>query len=120
MDSDKRIKEKDIWTFKICIFGNATVGKTTLVRRLITGKFFLKTQVSIGIDIGIKAIEVEGNRIIFQIWDFGGEERFRFLLPSYSRGALGAIFMFDITKRPSLENLNDWLEVFTKDLKEKT
>ncbi len=46
-----------------------------------------------------------------QIWDFAGEDRFRFLLPSYLMGASGGIFMFDITRYSSLKNFSDWLRI---------
>ncbi|MHA2131602.1 MAG: Rab family GTPase, partial [Promethearchaeota archaeon] len=74
--------------------------------------------VTIGLDIGVKDLKIEGNTIVLQIWDFGGEERFRFLLPSYARGAAGGIFMFDVTRRPSLRNLDEWLDVFRNEQKE--
>ncbi|TFG08519.1 MAG: GTP-binding protein [Promethearchaeota archaeon] len=47
-----------------------------------------------------------------QIWDFAGESRFRFILPSYLLGASGAIFMYDITRYSSFKNFNSWYEVF--------
>jgi len=54
--------------------------------------------------------------IKLQIWDFGGEERFRFFLPIYARGSSGGIFMYDITRISSLNNLNEWLSIFKEQL----
>jgi small GTP-binding protein len=54
---------------------------------------------------------VDGESVDLQIWDFGGEDRFRFLLPAYALGAQGGIFMYDITSILSLSHMNDWLEV---------
>lgn len=103
--------------FKLMIFGNGGVGKTTLVSRYLTGLFTLGSM-TIGVDFHIKQVDVSGKKITLQIWDFAGEERFRFLLPSYVAGANGAIFMFDITRYTSLTNLNEWLEVFKKGFKD--
>ena len=97
--------------FKVCIFGDGGVGKTTLIRRYLTGMFDSTLKMTIGVDFHIKQIEIENKRITLQIWDFAGEERFRILLPSYVRGAKGGIFMFDITRYSSLINLDEWLEV---------
>ena len=97
--------------FKVCIFGDGGVGKTTLIRRYLTGMFDSTLKMTIGVDFHIKKIEIEKKRITLQIWDFAGEERFRILLPSYVRGAKGGIFMFDITRYSSLINLDEWLEV---------
>jgi len=102
-------------TFKICIFGDGGVGKTTLLRRYVSGEFILDTKVTVGVDIAVKEVEIEGSLIRLQIWDFGGEERFRFLLPAYGRGSSGGIFMFDITRLSTLDNVDEWLEVFRKE-----
>ena len=59
----------------------------------------------------VKSIEIEGKKVKLQIWDFGGEERFRFLLPTYVRGATGCIFMYDITNYSSIAHIDDWLMV---------
>ena len=101
--------------FKICILGNGGVGKTTLMRRFLTGRLDLETKMTIGLDIGMKEMKIDESEIILQIWDFAGEERFRFFLPSYSLGASGGIFMFDITRPSSLHDIEEWLSVFTPD-----
>lgn len=100
--------------FKIIIFGDGGVGKTTLVSRYLTGLFKGNTTITIGVDFHIKKIDLEDKKISLQIWDFAGEERFRFLLPNYVKGAAGGIFMYDITRYSSLKNITDWLEVFRK------
>ncbi|MFX1256967.1 MAG: Rab family GTPase [Promethearchaeota archaeon] len=100
--------------FKVCIFGDGGVGKTCLVNRYLTGLFKTDTSITIGVDFSLKRLDIEGKKIMLQIWDFAGEDRFRFLLPSYANGASGGIYMFDITRNTSLNNLSDWLEVFRK------
>ncbi|MFW9898010.1 MAG: Rab family GTPase [Candidatus Thorarchaeota archaeon] len=95
--------------FKLCIFGDGGVGKTTLVNKYLSGVFEGNLGITIGLDFHVKTVEVNGFKVKLQIWDFAGEERFRFLLPSYLRGASGGIFMYDITRYSSLKNLNEWL-----------
>ncbi|MFX0137586.1 MAG: Rab family GTPase [Candidatus Hodarchaeota archaeon] len=97
--------------FKVVFFGDGGVGKTTLINRYVTGVFKSDSIITIGVDFHVKKIEIEGKRVSLQIWDFAGEDRFRFLLPSYVIGASGGIFMFDITRYTSLKNFNDWLEI---------
>lgn len=103
--------------FKVCIFGDGGVGKTSLVNRYLTGVFTGDTTMTIGVDFHIKKIETENKKVALQIWDFAGEDRFRFLLPSYVRGAAGGIFMYDITRYSSLKNIGDWMEVLKKGTK---
>lgn len=98
--------------FKVCIFGDGGVGKTSLVKRYLTGLFTGDSGMTLGVDFHMKKFEFHGKRVSLQIWDFAGEGRFRFLLPGYVKGASGGIFMFDITRVSSLRNFGDWLEIF--------
>ena len=98
-------------TFKICIFGDAGCGKTTLTQRFLTNLFKSDSTMTIGVDFQVKSLEVAGKKVKLQIWDFGGEERFRFLLPTYVRGANGCLFMYDITNYSSIAHIDDWLMV---------
>ena len=103
--------------FKICIFGDGGVGKTSLVNRYLTGVFTEGTAMTLGVDFHVKSIQFNNMEIGLQIWDFAGEEEFRHLLPRYVLGASGGIFMFDLTRYNSLHHLDDWLEVFKEGLK---
>ena len=104
-------------TYKVVIFGDAGCGKTTLTQRFLTNLFKSDTKMTIGVDFEVKSLEVDGKKIKLQIWDFGGEERFRFLLPTYVRGANGALFMYDVTNYSSLAHIDDWLLVVRKEIK---
>ena len=99
-------------TFKIILIGESRVGKTSLTSRYLTGLFDDDIKRTIGVNIEVKDMIKEGLNIKLQIWDFGGEERFRFFLPSYVSGASAGIFMYDITRYESLNNIKAWLEVF--------
>ena len=100
--------------FKVCFFGDGGVGKTTLIGRYITGIFKTNQSLTIGVDFHVKKIKVDNKIVSLQIWDFAGENRFRFLLPSYVLGASGGIFMYDITRFSSLKNFPEWIEIFKK------
>ncbi len=103
--------------FKVCLFGDGGVGKTTLINRYLTGVFKGNSEMTIGVDFHIKKLDIQGKRVSLQIWDFAGEGRFRFLLPSYVLGASGGIFMFDITRYTSLKNFYEWLDIFKRGYK---
>ena len=103
-------------TFKICIFGDGGVGKTTLINKYLTGVFKGDTTITIGVDFHMKVVKMYGMKVKLQIWDFAGEERFRFLLPGYMRGASGGIFMYDTTRYSSLKHIDDWMEALNTDI----
>lgn len=98
--------------FKVLIFGDGGVGKTTLVNRYLSGLFKSNYKITIGADFFMKKLYLDENKITLQIWDFAGEERFRFLLPRYVEGSNGAIFMYDMTRYSSILNIYEWLGSF--------
>ncbi len=100
--------------FKICIFGDGGVGKTTLINRYISGRFSDSFKMTIGVEFYIKNLEFNNLRVQLQIWDFAGEQQFKNLLPNYIIGASGGLYMYDISRFSSLKNLDDWLKIAKK------
>ena len=103
--------------FKLCIFGDGGVGKTTFVTRYTKGVFDEDLKMTIGADFSVKEINVDGESAMLQIWDFGGEDRYKILFPSFVKGAQGGIYIFDLTRYFSLRNIDDWLSFFTEEMK---
>jgi len=93
------------------MLGDAAVGKTSLTIRFISGFFLEDLKLTIGVDFYSKTTNFNKKKVKLQIWDFGGEERFRFLLHQYCKGANAAFFLYDITKRLSLDHLPDWTQI---------
>lgn len=54
-------------------------------------------------------IQVEGKTVKAQIWDTAGQERYRAITSAYYRGAVGALLVYDITKRQTFDNVQRWL-----------
>ncbi len=98
-------------TFKIIMFGDGGVGKTSLAHRFLTGIFSEGRNVTIGVEFYVKNLTIQGKNIRLQIWDFGGEQRFRFLLPNYCRGCNGGLFVYDVTNLATLHSLHEWMDV---------
>ena len=97
---------------KLIIAGDGGVGKVQLVQKYVTGIFKNDARITIGVEFFIKDMYVEGfGSIRLQCWDFGGEERFRFLLPTYLKGVNGILFLFSLTDMLTLSNFDDWLPI---------
>lgn len=54
-------------------------------------------------------IQIEGKTVKAQIWDTAGQERYRAITSAYYRGAVGALLVYDITKRQTFDNVQRWL-----------
>ncbi|MHA2398587.1 MAG: Rab family GTPase [Promethearchaeota archaeon] len=99
------------YTFKILLVGDASVGKTSFTKRYCYNVFNPSERLTIGVDFHIKTIELNSKNIKLQIWDVGGEERFRFLLPTYCLGATAAFLLYDITRPSTLDNISEWISI---------
>lgn len=74
---------------------------------------------SMGVDINIKNLIVDNINVSLQIWDLVGEERFKPMFPFYLRGSSGGIFMYDITRENTLNNIGEWLNIFKNSIETK-
>lgn len=100
---------------KILVLGDGGVGKTTLLYRYVNGVFVDSTKMTIGSDFIVKKLVIPDenyeNRLTLLFWDFAGQERFRFVLKDYTKGAEGVLLVFDLTRFNSLQGLYNWVDV---------
>lgn len=54
-------------------------------------------------------MDIDGKEIKAQIWDTAGQERFRAVTSAYYRGAMGALLVYDISRRQTFESIGRWL-----------
>jgi small GTP-binding protein len=95
--------------YKIIAAGDGGVGKTSLLQRYVDDKFSADTKMTIGTNVFHKDITLKNDILCsLQLWDFGGQARFRFLLDTFVRGTSGSFLMFDLTDYDSFENLQNW------------
>ncbi|MBD3254342.1 MAG: GTP-binding protein [Candidatus Lokiarchaeota archaeon] len=99
------------YTFKILLLGDASVGKTSFTKRYCYNIFNPSERLTIGVDFHVKTIKIKDSSVKLQIWDVGGEERFRFLLPTYCLGANAAFLLYDITRPETLDNIPEWTSI---------
>jgi GTP-binding nuclear protein Ran len=105
------------------MMGDGGVGKTTFVERIVTGKFNSSTKMTIGVDFQViqQVVELEDEdpiQLTISVWDLGGESQFRFILPSYIKGANGGLLMYDASRYLTSTHLPDWVDLWRKHTKE--
>ena len=96
---------------KIITIGDGGVGKTTMLHRYKEGEFKDDTQMTYGVDFFVKELEIEGTKLLLQIWDLGGQDQFRFLHNERALGIKGGIFMFDLTRIDTLGMIEEWISL---------
>lgn len=109
---------KDEIEYKLILLGDTSVGKTCLFKKLTTGIFMDKNVSTVGIDRRTITIDIDveennkkiSKKIILNIIDTAGEERFKAITKTYYKGSDGAVLLYDITEKKSFEHINIWIE----------
>jgi len=96
------------YLFKIVTVGSAAVGKTSIIIRYTTGKFREYYAPTLGADFSVKGMEIGDNKVKLQIWDLGSQDFLGHVRAGYYQGARGVIYMYDVTRPKSLEELWAW------------
>ena len=96
---------------KILVIGDGGVGKTTLIHRLVTGRYS-DQPMTIGMGFATKVMrKSDGQEVKLQLWDIGGQSRFRLFLPSAKGGAKGIVLVFDLSRPSTFVKLDDWVRL---------
>ncbi|XP_068658666.1 ras-related protein RABA6b-like [Aristolochia californica] len=97
------------YLFKAVMIGDSAVGKSNLLSRFARDDFRLDSKPTIGVEFACRNVRIGDKLVKAQIWDTAGQERFRAITSSYYRGALGALLVYDVTRRITFENLPKWI-----------
>ncbi|TYH10569.1 hypothetical protein ES288_A07G187400v1 [Gossypium darwinii] len=98
------------YLFKIVLIGESAVGKSNLLSRFARNEFDNNSKATIGVEFQTQVVEIHGKEIKAQIWDTAGQERFRAVTSACYRGAVGALIVYDITRRSSFDSIKRWLD----------
>jgi GTP-binding nuclear protein Ran len=103
-----------ITTFKVCILGNARVGKSTFIKRHITGEYDKNYIPTIGVEVHPLVFHTTRGIIKLNLWDCAGEPRYCGLGDSYYFKADAALLLFSLDIRKSYDDLNKWYQAFNR------
>ncbi|KAH1124569.1 hypothetical protein GLYMA_06G070700v4 [Glycine max] len=98
----------DYPSFKLVIVGDGGTGKTTFVKRHLTGEFEKKYEPTIGVEVHPLDFFTNCGKIRFYCWDTAGQEKFGGLRDGYYIHGQCAIIMFDVTARLTYKNVPTW------------
>lgn len=101
-------QEAEIPTFKCVLVGDGGTGKTTFVKRHMTGEFEKKYVATLGVEVHPLIFHTNRGPIRFNVWDTAGQEKFGGLRDGYYIQGQCAIIMFDVTSRVTYKNVPNW------------
>ena len=89
--------------------GDSGVGKSCLLDKFLDDSSTNNFISTIGVDIRTRETIINNKKVKVQVWDTGGQQRYRPILASCYRGALGVIIVFDVTNKMSFQNIKQWM-----------
>ncbi|KAI3450805.1 hypothetical protein Pfo_007470 [Paulownia fortunei] len=98
------------YLFKIVVIGDSAVGKSNLLSRFARDEFDHNSKATIGVEFQTQVVELDGKEVKAQVWDTAGQERFRAVTSAYYRGAVGALIVYDISRKTTFESIKRWLD----------
>ncbi|KAK4772467.1 hypothetical protein SAY86_014242 [Trapa natans] len=102
--------QKIDYVFKVVLIGDSAVGKSQILSRFARNEFSLDSKATIGVEFQTRTLVIDHKSVKAQIWDTAGQERYRAVTSAYYRGAVGAMLVYDITKRQTFDHIPRWLE----------
>ncbi|KAK1282438.1 Ras-related protein RABA4d [Acorus calamus] len=102
--------QKIDYVFKVVLIGDSAVGKSQLLARFSRNEFSLDSKATIGVEFQTRTLVIDHKTVKAQIWDTAGQERYRAVTSAYYRGAVGAMLVYDMTKRQTFDHVARWLE----------
>ncbi|WP_299457280.1 Rab family GTPase [uncultured Microscilla sp.] len=90
---------------KVILVGNFGVGKTSLVRRFVHQTFSDEYLTTLGVRIDKKVVNLANITVNMILWDVAGEVSQTKVPASYYLGSHGVIYVFDLQRPSSFENI---------------
>ena len=96
--------------FKIISVGNSESGKSCLIKRYCEGRFVKRYISTIGIDYGVKKLDILGQKVCINFFDLSGNDDYKMIRTEFYKDASGVIMVFDVDNRDSYTSLIHWEE----------
>ena len=94
--------------------GSGGCGKSCLIKRFCEERFVTKYIATIGVDYGVKPINLDGMDVRVNFWDLSGHQEFFEIRNEFYKDSQGILLVYDSSSRESFDELDGWLSEASK------
>lgn len=105
----KHLTGQDRLRYKIPLVGDSDVGKTSIVHRYTTDKYEPNGPATVGVSTVNISVKLDKETVDLSVWDTAGQEKFRSLVPLYTRNSSLVLIVFDVTNATSFKGVDSWM-----------
>ena len=109
------VRYHEMISTKVILLGESGTGKTSIALRFVSNEFRPYSEATIGASFFEKTVTYEDDqqpnkkrKVLFNIWDTAGQEKYHALASMYYRGAGAAILVYDISRPSSFLTMQEW------------
>lgn len=95
--------------FKVLLLGEAAVGKTCILIRYTDNTFSTEQITTLGVDLKKKNMVIDGSKIVLQLWDTAGQDRYAAVTKQFFKGAQAIILVYSINDTSTFNKVEDWI-----------
>merc|ERR1711957_491410 len=114
IENYKMVEQQQVPEFKLVLVGDGGVGKTTFVKRHLTGEFEKRYIATLGVEVHPMPFFTNHGQVNFNVWDTAGQEKLGGLRDGYYIGGNCGIIMFDVCSRITYSNVPKWYKDLTR------
>ena len=101
----------EILIIKLLIVGDPGVGKSNFIYRYTKDKFSESNLSTVGFEANTKEIEITDKKVIVQLWDSAGQDKYKSITKNLFTRVQGIIILYDITNKKSFMNISNWINL---------
>eukprot|EP01016_Furgasonia_blochmanni_P019729 TRINITY_DN2201_c0_g1_i5.p1 TRINITY_DN2201_c0_g1~~TRINITY_DN2201_c0_g1_i5.p1 ORF type:complete len:224 (+),score=44.76 TRINITY_DN2201_c0_g1_i5:65-736(+) len=110
----QKMQESNQMLIKILSVGDCQTGKSCLIKRYCEGRFVQRYITTIGVDYGVKKLQIKNRKVAINFFDLSGDEDYALIRKDFYRNSQGVLLVFDLDNRDSFLNLAKWEKEMTE------
>jgi len=105
----RRIEVDEI-KYKLIVIGDENVGKTSIINRFKSNQFTGEYEPTVGLDFQSMSLYIDDQNVTLLLYDTAGQEKYRSLIPLYTKDAHIIFLIYDISNYDSFTNVEKWYD----------